>query len=161
MIRFAVKEDLPFITEIYNEEILKGTATFDLEPKSLEDRIQWFNDHGENHPIIVYETEGQVVGYASLSPYRPKKAYDSSAELSIYIHKDYQGKGIGSKLMEAILKLARENKKLHTIISVITAENEVSCRFHEKFGFTNCGCIREVGYKFGRFLDIVTYQLIL
>ncbi|BAH07071.1 GNAT family N-acetyltransferase [Clostridium kluyveri] len=161
MIRKAEEQDIPFLLDIYNEAILNGTATFDLEPKTLEDRKQWFYDHIETHPLLVCEKYEKAIAYASLSTYREKKAYDGSVELSIYIHKDYRGIGIGKQLMEAILNLAKEIDGIHTIISIITAGNEVSDRLHEKFGFTYCGKIKEAGYKFGQYCDINVYQIMV
>lgn len=161
MIRKAIEKDVPYILEIYNEAILHDTATFDLEPKTLEDRMQWFQKHHGIHPLIVYEKDEKVIAYASLSTYRAKEAYDGSVELSIYVHKDYRGTGVGNELMEAIIKVAKEIKGIHTIISVITGGNEISNKIHEKFGFCYCGTVKEAGIKFGKYLDIVTYQLML
>jgi len=161
MIRRAEEQDIPFLLDIYNEAILNGTATFDLELKTLEDRRQWFYDHIGTHPLLVCEKYGKAIAYASLSTYREKKAYDGSVELSIYIHKDYRGVGIGKQLMEAILKLGKEIDGIHTIISIITAGNEVSDRLHEKFGFTYCGKIKEAGYKFGQYFDVNVYQIMV
>lgn len=161
MIRRAIEQDIPFLLDIYNEAILNGTATFDLEPKTLEDRTQWFYDHNGTHPLLVYEKYGKAIAYASLSTYREKKAFDGSVELSIYIHKDYRGFGIGKQLMEAILELARGIDEIHTVISVITGGNEASDKLHEKFGFTYCGQVKEAGYKFGQYLDINTYQIMV
>lgn len=161
MIRRAIEQDIPFLLDIYNEAILNSTVTFDLEPKTLENRTQWFYAHKGTHPLLVYEKYGKVIAYASLSAYREKKAYNGSVELSIYIHKDQRGVGIGKQLMEAILELAKEIDEIHTIISIITGGNEVSGKLHEKFGFTYCGRVKEAGYKFGQYLDIDTYQIMV
>lgn len=161
MIRRGMEKDIPFLLDIYNDAILNSTATFDLEPKSLEDRKQWFYAHNGTHPLLVYERDEKAIAYASLSTYREKKAFDGSVELSIYIHKDYRGIGIGKQLMEAILKLAKEIDEIHTVVSVITGGNETSDKLHEKFGFTYCGLVKEAGYKFGQYLDIKTYQIIM
>ena len=161
MIRKAQKNDIKRITEIYNEAVVNSAATFDLEEKSLEDRAAWMEEHKGNHPLLVYEAEGTVVGYASLSSYRERKAFDATVELSVYLDSRYRGRGIGSQLMEAILMEAKRREDIHTVVSVITGGNEVSRKLHENFGFHFCGTVKEAGYKFGKYLDIDTYQLIV
>lgn len=162
IIRTARESDLPELTEIYNYEVLNGTATFDVNPKDTDERREWLNSHNrDNHPLIVAEVDGHIAGYASLSRYREKEAYAAAVELSVYISPDYRRRGIAGKLIEAILKEAREREDIHTVISVITGGNEASIRLHEEFGFTYCGTIREAGTKFGRYLDIVNYQLLV
>lgn len=159
MIRFSREEDIPYFTEIYNEAVLHSTVTFDVEPKTIEDRMKWFYEHDKNHPLLTYELNGEPVGYAGLSTYRPKKAFDGSVELSIYVKKNMRREGIGNALMEAILELARSMPSIHTVISVVTGNNNSSIRIHEKFGFTFCGRIKEAGYKFDQYLDVDTYQI--
>lgn len=102
-----------------------------------------------------------VVGYASLSPYREKEAYASTVELSIYIHQDYRRRGIATALMRAILELAKEDGRTHLVVSVITSGNEASARLHERFGFTFCGTMRDVGMKFGVYQAIDNYTLVV
>ena len=160
MIRKAVMSDLPAMTEIYNYEVTNGVATFDLEPKSVEDRKGWFSEHNvDNHPLYVAQVGSDVAGYASLSKYREKEAYKSTVELSIYISPAYRGKGIATALMGFILDEAKKDPTIHTVVSVITSGNSTSERLHEKFGFEFCGRIREVGFKHGRYLDISNYRL--
>ncbi|NLM13264.1 MAG: N-acetyltransferase [Epulopiscium sp.] len=159
-IRRAVLNDIEAIAEIYNDAISNSTATFDLEEKTLEDRKQWFNEHDDTYPIIVAEYEGNVVGYGSLSSFRPKRAYERTVEHSIYIHKDFRGKGIGSLLMTELIKLASE-LKYHVMVAVITEGNEDSIRLHKKFNFEYAGSLKEVGHKFNHWQSIVFYQLFL
>lgn len=162
IIRTAKEEDMPELLDIYNYEVEHGFATFDLTPKTMEERMVWFHDHNVgNHPLIVAEEDNRAVGYASLSSYRPKEAYKTTVELSIYVSKDYRRKGIAGKLAAAIIEMARNNDDVHTVISVITGGNEASALLHKHLGFIHCGTIREVGMKFGRKLDIDNYQLIL
>lgn len=162
VIRWAEPEDLEAIVEIFNYEIINGTSSFSIHPKTVEERRGWFEEHDKDtHPLIVAEEEGKVVGYASLSAYRSYDAYASSVELSVYVDRDYRGQSVGKSLMEHLLRLARENGKVHAVLSVITGDNEVSMRLHEKFGFECCGVTREVGKKFGRYLDTAIYELIL
>lgn len=159
-IRRAAAEDLEELLEIYNYEVEQGIATLDLRPRTFEEWEQWYVAHNvDNHPLIVAEKDGHVAGYASLSSYREKEAYQSTVELSVYIGPRYRRQGIASMLMEAILEEARQDERTHLVVSVITAGNEASVRLHEKFGFTFCGTIHEVGMKFGRYLDIENYEL--
>ena len=158
-IRVARREDLQQLLDIYNYEVVHGVATLDLQPKSLEEWGRWFDAHNiKNHPLLVAEQAGRVAGYASLSPYRSKEAYRSTVELSIYIGPDVRRQGVATGMMEAILREARQDPETHTVVSVITDGNEASRKLHEKFGFTYCGAIREVGMKFGRYLDILNFS---
>ena len=161
-IRVARREDLQQLLDIYNYEVVHGVATLDLQPKSLEEWGRWFDAHNiRNHPLLVAEQAGRVAGYASLSPYRSKEAYRSTVELSIYIGPDFRRQGVATALMEAILREARQDPETHTVVSVITDGNEASRKLHEKFGFTYCGAIREVGMKFGAYQDILNFSLIV
>lgn len=160
IIRKAEVSDLQELMDIYNYEVLNGVATFDLEPKILEEREVWFDAHSSTkHPLIVAEIDGKVAGYASLSKYRDKAAYDSTVELSVYIGRESRGQGVATKLMEHILELARQEESIHTVVSVITAGNEVSRKLHRRFGFEYCGTVAEVGMKFGKYLGVEHYRL--
>ncbi|MCM3024009.1 GNAT family N-acetyltransferase [Heyndrickxia ginsengihumi] len=159
-IRDAQIDDLPAMLEIYNDAVRNLTATFDLEEQTLENRREWFFSHGGRYPLIVAESEGNVVGYCSLSKYREKEAYINSAELSVYISKDFRRNGLGTIFLKEIIKRAKE-LKYHTIISGITDGNSGSIALHEKFGFHYIGCFREVGYKFNQWQDVHFYQLLL
>lgn len=162
IIRTAEEKDMPQLLDIYNYEVEHGIATFDLTPKSMEERMVWFREHNvENHPLIVAEADGKAVGYASLSSYRPKEAYKTTVELSVYVDREYRRKGIAGKLTSRIIEIARERDDIHTVISVITGGNEASCLLHEHLGFVHCGTLKEVGTKFGKRLDIHNYQIIL
>ena len=159
-IRKAEQRDLQALLDIYNYEVAHGVATLDLALKALPEWQVWFDAHNvDNHPLFVAEEGGRVAGYASLSSYREKEAYKSTVELSIYIHPEHRRRGVAGALMAFILDVARGDERIHTVVSVITTGNEASCRLHEKFGFTFCGTIREVGMKFGRYLDIDNYSL--
>lgn len=161
MIRTALEKDIEQLLEIYNYEVLNGVATFDIEPKTYEERREWFEEHTGIYPLLVEEEEGIIKAYGSLSPYRKKEAYKSTAELSIYVHQDYRGLGYGKKMMAALIEKAKETEELHTIVSVITGGNMVSDELHKIFGFTYCGRVFETGMKFGKYLDIDTYQLMV
>jgi len=159
-IREAQYNDLPTLVEIYNHAILHTTATFDLEPKTVEERKEWFFKHGPSHPLIVAEENGAVVGYCGILPYSEKAAYAQTVELSIYLHPEAQGKGIGTKLLGLMIERARK-LGYHTILSGITEGNEASVKLHERFGFQKVSHFKEVGHKFGRWQDVCFYQLML
>lgn len=160
-IREAIEADLPKITDIYNWAVENTTASFDINPQTIEQRMGWFSHYNTHrHPLIVHEEDGFVTGYACLSEFRVKEGYKDTCELSVYIDPNYQKKGIGYELMKSIIEFGKENC-FHTIISCITADNEISIKMHEKYGFEFCGKLKETGYKFGRYLDCLFYQLLL
>lgn len=108
VIRPITRNDIASCLDIYNYEVVNGVATLDLEPRTLSEWQEWYESHSdEHHPIVVGTVDGIVAGYASLSPYRPKEAYKSTVELSIYIHQDYRGRGIATQLMTHILEIAK------------------------------------------------------
>lgn len=161
-IRRAELSDLEALTRIYNYEVINGTSTFDLYPRTAEERKEWFFAHNvENHPLFVSEEDGEVTGYVSLSQYREKEAYKQTVELSIYIDPAHREKGVASALMAFILDYARRDPTIHNVVSVITSGNSVSSHLHEKFGFTFCGRIPQVGLKFGEYRHIDNYSLIV
>ena len=157
-IRYAVREDLQKLLDIYNDAIVHSAATFDLATQSIDEREGWFAQFGERYPLIVAEREGNVAGYCCLTAFRSKPAYDRTAELSIYLDKDCRGSGIGTALMERIIDIARE-RRFHVIIAAITGGNETSVRLHRKFGFVPIGVFHEVGYKFDAWQDVHFFQL--
>ncbi|MEA4870438.1 MAG: N-acetyltransferase family protein [Christensenella sp.] len=160
LIRKAEQKDLPELLRIYNDEVINGVATLDLNPRTLEEWQIWFDHHNvENHPLYVALLDGRIAGYSSLSSYREKEAYRSTVELSIYVSPDFRKRGVATELMSFILEEAKRDERTHTVVSVITAGNEASCKLHEKFGFEFCGTIREVGVKFGKYQDIENYRL--
>lgn len=159
-IRKAIKEDVPAIMEIYNEAIVNTTATFDTEVKSLENRLQWFTDRDDNFPIFVAQKGGLIVGYIALNKWSERKAYDVTAEISLYILPDYRNAGIGKQLIEVVLAEA-ENSELVSIIARITEGNEHSIYLHTKNGFNVVGVLKSVGIKFDRLLDVTMLQKLL
>jgi L-amino acid N-acyltransferase YncA len=159
IIRPANPDDLIAITGIYNEAVLTTDATFDTEPKSVENQKEWFDSHNSRNPIIVAEIENTVIGWASLSKWSDRFAYSDTAEISVYVRDGYRGQGTGRQLIERIIQ-AGEEARLHTIISRIVAGNEESIHLHEVFGFEHIGVMKEVGIKFGRLLDVVLMQKI-
>ncbi len=159
-IRRAELDDLDAITEIYNEAILTTTATFDMEPKSKADRLEWLCAHGERYPVLVAVVGGRVVGRASLSPYSDRRAYDGTAETSFYVKSESRGQGAGRQLKGAIIDEARR-LRFHTLIARVAEGSEESLHVNASFGFVHVGTLKEVGRKFGRLLDVHFLQLIL
>lgn len=160
LIRKAVSADLASLTDIYNEEVLHSTATLDIRPQSYEERRIWFDAHdGDRHPVFVAAVGGVPAGYVSLSAFRPKEGFDATVELSVYVAKDHRGNGIAKALMAHVLAYARSHGGIRTVISVITKGNDASVRLHERFGFSYCGCLPGVGFKFGKPVDSCFYVL--
>lgn len=160
LVRDATEADVPAIRDIYNYEIANGWATFDLQPKSLAEQIQWFRETTPPHFIIVAEEDGGVVAWGCLRPFRAKEAYRFTAEDSVYVHHQQRGRGIGRLILARLVEGGRQNG-FHSIIAGISQDNPASDRLHAAFGFRLVGVEREVGYKFGRWLDVAWWQLIL
>jgi L-amino acid N-acyltransferase len=158
-IRLAKKIDLPAITDIYNSAILKTTATFDTIEKTMAEQENWFSKHNEQHPIFVANINGKVVGWASLSAWSDRCAYSETAEVSFYVDENYRGQGIGKKLLEK-LDLVAPKIGLHTLVSRIAGESEISIHLHKLYGFELVGTMKQVGRKFGKLLDVHLMQKI-
>ena len=159
LIRPATLQDQPGILEIYNESVLHSTATFDTDPRSPEKQVEWFNRHKANHPVLVAEDDGKIAGWASLSPWSDRCAYDSTVEVSVYLAPEQRGKGLGFQLLQQVTEAGRKAGN-HTVISRISSDNLASIRIHEKAGYSTVGTMKEVGFKFGRFLDVVMMQIV-
>jgi L-amino acid N-acyltransferase YncA len=161
VIRKSVLTDLPGILEIYNDAILNTTALYRYEPMTLQMVEQWFDDKtAKGLPIFIADVGGRVAGFASYGSFRPWPAYKYTVEHSIYVHKDCRGKGLAKKLLGTLIDHAAADN-LHTIVAGIDSENHVSIGLHRRFGFREVGQVSQVGYKFGRWLDLVFMQLIL
>ena len=159
LIRPATLQDQPGILAIYNESVLNSTATFDTDPRTPEKQVEWFNRHKANHPVLVAEENGQIAGWASLSPWSDRCAYDSTVEVSVYLAPEQRGKGLGFQLLQLVTEAGRKAGN-HTVISRISSDNLASIRIHEKAGYSTVGTMKEVGFKFGRFLDVVMMQIV-
>ena len=159
--RRALPLDLKALTDIYNYEILNGTATFDEIPKTVAQRHNWLEAHNhDGHPLIVsINDHDEVTGFASLSAYGAKDAFKTTAELSVYVAKEHRGLGLGTALTREILKIARDEGQLHLIISVITHGNMASCKMHQALGFQYQGTIPQIAKKFDTFLGVDFYTL--
>ncbi len=161
MIRYATENDLEAILSIYNDAILNTTAVYTYKAKTLEDRVLWFQTkQKEGYPLWVYEHDGKIVGYATYGSFRSSPAYKYTIEHSVYVHKDFRKHGFGKALLETIIKDANA-KGYATIVAGIDAANTKSIHLHEKFGFVLSGIVHKAGYKFGQWLDLAFYELLL
>jgi len=153
--RAARLDDLPRLTEIYNHYVVHSPATFDLEPKTLDQRREWFSQFAEagRHRLLVADENGVILGYAGAMRWRPKPAYDTTVETSIYCAPESVGRGVGGNLYAALFDaIAGEN--IHRIVAGYVPPNPASAALHERFGFRPVGTFSEVGYKFGRYRDV-------
>jgi phosphinothricin acetyltransferase len=150
------------ILAILNEAILHSTALYDYEPRTMAMMDAWFDVKMKgNYPVLgAIDDEGRLLGFATYGAFRERPAYKYTVEHSLYVNRDFRGRGVGRKLLDAIIERAKA-ENYHVLIGGIDADNAVSIDLHKKFGFTYCGEIREAGFKFGRWLHLVFYQLIL
>jgi len=154
-LRPATESDLVAINDIYNHYVLHSTCTYQEEPEPLEGRRQWFSHHGDKHPVIVAAAaNGQVAGWGSLSAYHERSAYRHTVENSIYVHHQYHRRGIGSLLLQDLIVQARKLGH-RVIIAGIDGEQFASVALHAKFHFEKVGHLKRVGFKFGRWLDVI------
>lgn len=157
-IRLARPADLPAISAIYNDAVLTTTASFAEEPETRDERRAWFESHvADGYPVFVAEMDGSVVGWSSLSRYHARVCYRFTAEVSVYVAADFRGLGIGRLLLAPLLDAACA-RGLHTLIAGVTSDNDASLRLHASFGFVPIGQFREVGFKFGRWLNVIALQ---
>lgn len=159
--RLVEPRDAEAIRGIYNVEVLESTVTFDLVPRSPAEQLAWVEAHSGGHPAIVaVDGSDRVLGFASLSPYRPRPAYATSVEDSVYVAREHRGRGVGRRLLGDLVDLARDHG-FHTVIARIVGGHDASIALHRACGFEPIGCEREVGRKFGRWLDVVLMQRML
>ena len=161
-IRPATLDDLPRLTEIYNHYVVNSPATFDLEPYTVERRMPWFSQFGlaGRHRLLVTEEDGVVLGYAGTMGFRPKAAYDTTVETTIYCAADHTRKGLGSLLYAALFE-AIKDEDIHRIVAGFTLPNAASQALHEHLGFKTVGIFHEVGRKFGRYWDVAWTERLL
>lgn len=159
-VRLATLGDAEGIRAIYNREVIEGTATFDLRPRSSEDQRDWLTDRDGAHAVVVAVEGPVVVGFGSLSPYRDRPAYRTTVEDSVYVDPAHQGRGVGRGVLEMLLDTATQHG-FHTVIGRISGANEASVALHHRCGFETVGVEREVGRKFSRWLDVVVVQRVL
>lgn len=161
MIRFMEEKDLPEVLAIYNDIILTSKAVYRYDIQSLEEKQQWFHEQrAAGNPLLVFIDNGVVAGFANYSQFRPYPGYKHTMEHSVYVHKDHYKKGIASKLMHELIAIAQK-QGVKTLVAGIDGENVASIKAHEKLGFTYAGTIKNAGYKFDEWLDLVFYLLSL
>ena len=160
-IREASLDDLPAILAIYNDVLATSTAIYRDEPATLDDRRSWLAARqAEGHPVLVAIDAGEVVGFAGFGGFRPWPGYRFTVEHSVHVRADRRGHGVGAALMTPLIERAAA-LGMHVMIAGIDADNAGSIRFHERLGFTQAAHLRQVGFKFGRWLDLVLMQRIL
>jgi len=150
------------IVDIFNEAILNSTALYDYTPRPLESMADWFRQKADaGYPVIGVESDqGTLLGFASYGQFRVRPAYKYTVEHSVYIHHRYRGQGLGPLLMQRLIEDAT-SQDYHVMVGGIDASNAASIRMHERLGFSHSGTIQQAGFKFGRWLDLAFYQLIL
>jgi phosphinothricin acetyltransferase len=160
-IRLVEQRDADVLRTIYNREVLESTVTFDMVPRTLEEQRDWIDEHSGAHPALVAVAEdATLVGFGSLSPYRPRPAYAPTVEDSVYVHHEHRGHGYGRLLLEELVRRG-SGHGFHTVIGRIVGHHEASIGLHARCGFEHAGTEREVGRKFGRWLDVVLMQRML
>jgi phosphinothricin acetyltransferase len=158
-IRVARKADLPRLTGIYNHYITHTPITFDIEPYTVEGRTKWFDQFADTgrYRLLVAERNREVLGYAGTTYFRPKAAYETTVETTIYCAPEATGRGIGRRLYSALFA-ALTNEDVQTIVAGFTLPNEASAKLHEQLGFRTIGVFAQVGRKFGRYWDVCWMQ---
>jgi L-amino acid N-acyltransferase len=159
-VRLARPEDAEAIRAIYNLEVTESTVTFDLVPRTLADQQAWLTEHDGVHPAVVAELDGEVVGFGSLGPYRSRPAYATTVEDSVYVRRDVRGVGCGRAILGELVRLGTVHG-FHAVMARIVGGHEASIGLHTACGFGLIGVEREVGRKFGRWLDVVLMQRML
>ena len=160
-VRLATRADVPAILGIYNEAVLNTTASYDLEPVSLESRLAWYDEKQEHgRPVWVVERSGKVLGWSTYGEFRAKPGYRYSAEHSVYVAATSRGQGLGQALMRPVIEHARA-AGMHVLIGGVDASNAASIGLHLSLGFEQVAHFRQVGRKFDRWLDLAFMQLLL
>ena len=159
-VRLARPADAEAIRTIYNLEVTETTVTFDLVPRTLADQVAWLGQHGGVHPAVVAELGGEIVGFGSLAPYRSRPAYATTVEDSVYVRRDQRGHGCGRAILSELVRLATLHG-FHAIMARVVGGHEASIALHQACGFGLVGVEREVGRKFGRWLDVVLMQRLI
>ena len=159
-IRRATPADAPAIAAIYNHEVENETSTFDLVPRSAQDQLDWQSARDGAFGVFVAELGGEVVGFGALSPYKERAAYRTTVEDSVYVRRDMGRRGVGREILAHLLTTAADGG-FHAVMARITTLSVGSIGLHEALGFREVGIEREVGRKFGKWLDVCLMQVLL
>jgi phosphinothricin acetyltransferase len=159
-IRRAEAEDVPSITRIYNQGIEDRVATLETELRTLEERERWLTSRGPRHPVLVAAHDGEVVAWASLNAFNPRPAYAHVADLSIYVERGWRGRGVGRRLLVAIVETARE-LAYHKLVLAAFPTNTAGMALYQALGFRTVGVYREQGMLDGRWVDVVVMERLL
>ena len=157
VIRDARDTHLPAVRAIFNHWIEHSTASFRTAPDSEEQTRAWYSGRGPEHPVIVAEADGEVLGWASLNPHKATGGYRHTVELSVYLRDDARGHGLGKRLVGELLERAARAGH-HAVLGGVCTEQAASMRLHESLGFVKVAHFREVGFKFGRWLDVAYFE---
>lgn len=160
MIRDFIPTDLEQITAIYKHYILHSHHTFETEEISESEMLSRISTIRNSYPFIVFEEEGIIKAYAYATRWKIRQAYEHTVETSIYVNPDYKGKGIGTKLYTHLIQVLKKSN-LHSILAGISLPNDASIQLHEKLGFNKAGVLKDVGYKFGKWIDVAYWNLLL
>jgi L-amino acid N-acyltransferase YncA len=159
-VRVARSDDAEALRAIYNVEVETSTVTFDLVPRSSSEQRAWLAARSGAHTALVAADGEEIIGFAALSPYKERPAYSTSVEDSVYVHRSHQGKGVGNVLLGALLETAQASG-FHAVFARIVGGHEASIGLHAAHGFEVIGTEREVGRKFGKWLDVVVMERLL
>lgn len=152
--------DLSSLLEVYNHYVERSPATFEVEPVHPSERAAWLHEHlsgGRYRLWVATDPEGLLVGWATSSPFRPRAAYATTVESSVYCRAGFEGRGIGSRLYKALFR-SIEDEDIERVVAAITLPNRASVRLHERFGFRRVGTFHRVGRKFDRFWDVAWFE---
>ncbi len=158
IVRDAIEPDMPVILAIFNDVIATSTAVYMDQPSTLDERLTWWRGRvGAGYPVLVSEDDSGLTGFASFGEFRTRPGYRFTVEHSVYVRGDQRGRGVGRALMTPLVHRAVSLRK-HVMVGGVDAQNEGSLRFHERLGFERVAHFKQVGFKFGRWLDLVFLQ---
>ena len=159
-IRLATRADAAAINDIQNYYVVGSTATFHTDPLTLDERLAWLDKRSSNHPVTVAQADGRIVGWGALEVFRGRRAYQHTAEFSVYVHHEWHRRGVGRAVMTDLVQRARA-LQYHALVGGCCSESTAVIAMLEAMGFDRVAHFREVGRKFDRWLDVVFLELVL
>lgn len=161
LIHCSYEQHSKAILDIFNHAIEHSTALYDYRPRTLDFMREWFKAKElANFPVLGLEQDGELLAFASYGSFRSQPAYKYSVEHSIYVQHQQRGQGLAKCLLQALIQVA-ESQNYHVMVGAIDATNQASIALHKQLGFVHAGTLQQAGFKFGRWLDVAFYQLIL